>query len=62
MPRRKELPRPSTNRVTRFRRAYQEPLFLFDAPQRMAFCGRGCDVDLYVNCVEGLTVKEVWPQ
>lgn len=35
-------------------------LFLFDAPQRMAFCGRGCDVDLYVNCVEGLTVKEAF--
>jgi hypothetical protein len=27
---------PSTNRVTRFRRAYQEPLFLFDARRPMA--------------------------
>ena len=26
---------PSTNRVTRFRRAYQEPLFLFDARRPM---------------------------
>lgn len=33
-------------------------LFLFDEPQRMAFCGRGCDVDLYVNCVEGGVVRE----